>query len=406
MSDCKPVASRWHIPALFCALALVVAFDFWLATAHPLAKAPVASIDRSEIFQSARSYEQAAGAPDVVLFGSSLMTAPVLQSEALYLGKPIPKFVHRRVHVLEESLARSLGRTPEVFCLAAGGEMASDAYLITKNLLRGAKQPIAIIYGVAPRDFQDNLVPDPEATPVFQSLATVSDLPERMTTPPVKLQKKLEVTLGRLCSLWRYRNDLRVYLTLRLKKFMERTMPWVCFEKYDDKHVLRVAKRGLYPEEAAGEPTAWPGVALDHLSPKDMLADYNLRYNPVSPRAFDLQFAYFEKFLKLTRERGIAVLIVNMPLSTANKRLMPPHFLDAFRSRCELLCKQYDVDFADLNRQPWDDCGNFVDTVHLEPRLSAHFLDEMSAIASRSQVALALKGPVQSLAETKRQKPF
>jgi len=391
--------SPFGLCAVICAALLLLALDLWLAVAHPLARLPVASLERSEIYQSVHSFLKQETTPDVVLFGSSLLTAPVLQSETLYLGQPIPKFVHRRCHLLEEDLAGKLGRQPQVFCLAAGGEMASDAYLMTKNILSTSRQPIAIVYGVAPRDFQDNLVPGLESTPTFQTMATVGDLPDRLQSPPFDLQKKLDLVFGRLSTMWRYKTDIRVYLNLRLKKYMERLLPWVCFEKYDENHELKKQKRGTFPEEAAGEPTAWPGVALDHFSSEQTLAEYRKRYNPVSQQMVDTEFDYFERLFQLCRERGIAVLVVNMPLSTTNKSLMQSGFYQSYLKRAQSICKMYDVDFADLNCPPWDSADNFVDTVHLEPRLSARFLQELASITARSQVALSLRSHGQTVSD-------
>jgi hypothetical protein len=381
------------------AIALVIALEIWLAAAHPLTNVPIASLERSEIFQAVDSYRRQPGPADIILFGSSLMTAPVLQSEALYLNQPLPKFTHRNTHVLAKALERRLGREPSTFCLASGGQMASDVYRTTKNVLRSDKQPIAIIYGIAPRDFQDNLVPAVESTPVFQSLATIEDLPERLASGPFRLKAKVDLVLGRLSLLWRYKADMRSYLTLRMKKYMERFLPWVCFEKYNERHELKQQKRGLFPEEAAGVPTAWPGIALDHLTPPQMLADYDCRYNPVSKQQVAEQLSYFQRFLELCKQRGIAVLVVNMPLSKANKAMLAPSLVQDYLSATQKLCKQYEVDYQNLNQDSWDKADNFIDTVHLTPARSQPFMEELAVLAAQSQVALALKSGKATLAQ-------
>lgn len=382
-----------------CAILLVIALEIWLATAHPLTNVPIASLERSEIYQAVTTYRLKPGAADIVLFGSSLMTAPVLQSEALFLNQPLPKFTHRETHVLEKALERQLGREPSAVCLASGGQMASDVYLTTKNVLKSDKQPIAIIYGIAPRDFQDNLVPAIESTPVFQTIATVDDLPERLASGPFRVKQKVDLILGRISLMWRYKADLRAYLALRMKKYMERFLPWVCFEKYNERHELKQQKRGLFPEEAAGTPTAWPGVELDHLTPPQMLADYNCRYNPVSNRQVAEQLSYFERFLQTCNQRGIAVLVINMPLSEANKAMLDRSLLQVYLSKTQQLCKKYEVDYQDLNCRPWDNADNFIDTVHLTTKQSKPFMEEMAALAAQSQVALALKGSKSTIAQ-------
>ena len=189
------------VQAVVCTAALLIALDIWLSFAHPLSKLPVAGLERSETYQSIAVYKQQQTAPDFVLLGSSLMAAPVLQSEAMYLNEPLSRFTHRDSQVLERALDKRLGVNTKVFCLATGGQMASDAYLIVKNVLVGNKQPSAIIYGIAPRDFQDNLVPGLESTPAFQVLAKIDDISESLFATNLDLTKKADLAIGRIWTL-------------------------------------------------------------------------------------------------------------------------------------------------------------------------------------------------------------
>ncbi len=394
------MSGQKSISAVIVALALLAGLDICLAFTHPLARVPIASLERSEVYQAVEALSQEKGSPDVVLLGSSLVTAPALQSEALYIGHTIPRFRHRRVHILEQELARTIGWQPTVFCLGTGGQMASDAYLVTKNVLKGSKQPLAIIYGVAPRDFQDNRVQTLESTPAFQTLATLDDLGERMQSPPYRLKPKTDLFLGRISALWRDKTDMRVYAVLRIKKYMERLLPWVCFAKYNEKHELKVQKHGLFPEEAAGEPTAWPGAALDHLSVDLTMEDYRFRYNPVSSQSLATQFTYFEKLIKVSKQRGITLLIANMPLSASNRELMEPGFYQSFVTRVSKLCLQNQVEYIDLNSPEYNDINCYADSVHLKPALSSRFLAQLASATGRTKVASTLNRSRQSLAQS------
>src|SRR3990167_2289207 len=102
-------------------IALVAMIDAWLLLFHPLAHVPTVSLDRGEVFNALSVYPKGGPTPEIVFLGSSTVTAPILQAEALFFNEPITRFFHRRCHYLEQTLAQRLGRQPQIFCLASGG---------------------------------------------------------------------------------------------------------------------------------------------------------------------------------------------------------------------------------------------------------------------------------------------
>lgn len=374
-------------------LALLLVLDSYLLYGHPLARVTTVSLERAEIFNAMAAYEKEFDAPPLLLLGSSLVTAPVLQAEALHHGKPIPRFLHRRSHVLERELGSRLGTRVKVFCLAVGGEMASDAYLIAKHLRQSRKLPLAIVYGAAPRDFQDNLLPGVDASETFQCLAGLDELQRFMTSPSLSIDKKISLLLGRIWTLWRYKSDIHTYLVLRVKKLMEKALPFVVFEKYGQTAELKPRKRGQFPEEAKGVPTAFPGVSLEKATTGQVESEYRRRYNPPSAELIETQFGYFGQLLALCQSAGIPLIVTNMPLSQANKRLMPKALHDNYSLRVPALCRQYNADYFDFAAEVWGREANFVDTVHLSPEVSRPFLSELSTVIARSRVAGVLRHP-------------
>lgn len=379
--------------AFACALLVLLAVNLWLSLTHPLHHLPTATLERGEAYNATQSFQNMLGAPDVVLLGSSLVTAPIMQSEADYLDKPIARMSHRRSTVLQNLLTSRVARPVSVFCLAIGGEMVSDAYLITKHLLCSDKQPKTIVYGIGPRDFQDNLMPGVDSSETFQVLADLSDLPELLKAKNITVDRKVNVVLQRISPLWRYHSDIATYLTLRMKKLMETCLPYVVFDKYDNQHQLKPRKRGQFPEEAKGEPKAFPGIALDHLNAEQTHNEYLWRYNPLSLVQLKTQCQYLDRFLSLCHLRGITVVMVNMPLSHDNLGIMPNGLYRLYMESLQESCRKYSVSLLDLNQEPWNKSQNFVDTVHLTPEISSDFLLNLSDRLSQTQAAVALKKP-------------
>lgn len=370
---------------------LVVAVDLWIGLGHPLSKSPTASLDRTEVYCATKTYEKELQAPAVIVLGSSLVTAPIMQAEANYHKNVIPRFLHRRSHVLENALADKCGGKPDVYCMAVGGQMASDAYLMTKRILKSKHLPIAVVYGVAPRDFQDNLMPGIQSSETFRVLSEMEDVQNLFGNSAMSFDEQCGLVVERVSALARYRADIRNYVALRAKKLVEAVLPFPVFEKMGPDLQLRVRRDGWFPEEALGTPPAVPGYAVEHTPEKQVTYEYIRRYNPVASKFVDGEFAYLDKLLQLCDEKAIPVLIVNMPLSGFNKSLMAKGFYAEYLKRIKVECATKNAEFIDLNTSQWDQASNFVDTVHLKPEVSQRFLETLADVISKSQAAIAVR---------------
>jgi len=373
------------------ALLLLAAVDAWLLTVHPLAGASTIALDRSEGFSAMRVLESGPASPDVILLGSSLVTAPVMQAEATALNRQLPRLSYRRSSVLEQYLAARLDYSPTVFCLASGGQMASDAYYMARHAIEAGKRPAAFVYGVGLRDFQDNLVPTIDSTEPFQCFAAVQDLPQLLTAQNIPARLKLNMAVGRLWALWRYRTDLRLYLTAQIKGGLEALCPFTVFERFDRAGRLRPSRQGKLPEEVVEDLTAAPGKELEHFSRLEVMGSYRRRYNPFSPTQFETQFQYLERLLQLCRDDGIELVAVNMPVSRDGQELMPRGLYATYLHSLQSLCARYDAGFINLNTGGWGDNANYIDGVHLTAPVSNRFLKELADRLSRSPLSTAVR---------------
>ncbi len=406
---------RSVVSSVLVAVLALIAVDLAFGYFHPLKGVKTVGLDRGEPFNASSAVIQGfskdlaelkKGKPlsEVVLLGSSLVVAPCLQSESAFQARPLERFRERRLTSFEQYLKSALGQDgrlaaasaqPEIrsYLLASGGEMASDAYFLEKNVLSQAPEGgkhLAIIYGIGPRDFQDNLFPRVDSSGIFQVLGRIDDLPTVFKSEPkITFDEGGAIFMGRLSSLIRYRGDLMRLLTVRTKRTIEKLVPGIMFEKYSDSLVLKRQKDGLFPEEAQGTPMVYPNLAIDHNDWKKTNYEYIRRYNPIDQDKSQIQFAYFERFLKLAADRHINVLVVNMPISAANRDLIPPGFYDRYRATTKELCKKYGADYSDLNVAQWSSNDNFVDSVHLLPRVSQAFMRDLARAAASSRVSLA-----------------
>lgn len=392
------------------ALIGVVCVDMWFAAANPLTTAPIANLQRTEPFYAAQEYrrqcQQLAAAPDVVLLGSSVMVSPVLQAESLRLQSPLKRMRHRQCGELAQALNAEGLRVHRVFNFAVFGCMVSDAYWITKNVLLPGRfqKPRAIIYGVAPRDIQDNILQlsGIPATESFQCLASAGDALCVKNTMEMNWTKRLELVFGRVSSLWRCRADLVALGNLRGKKLLEAALPWVAFEKRLSDGSVKVQRGGMFREEAIGEPMVVPGFGLEHISTELTDQQYQFRYNPLSPRMNEVQLSYLEKLIALCREQEVTLVIVNMPLSEHNHKLMPPALYPLFVDRVASACRRGQVEFVDLAKTGcYTGDDNFVDGVHLSCERSRPFLKFLATQLSATKLSSALHPQVATTGSAK-----
>lgn len=394
--------AKRSIAVVVAALCLCIAVESWFSLAHPLARLPVATVEQRELFKSMRSIEDETSShgtqPYMVLLGSSLIVAPVVQAESLHRQRAIQRFSERRATACEHALDSCMNRSASqmnvrVFNAAIGGGMASDDYFIARAFLEAKNKPVALVCGIAPRDFQDNLVRGTYSTDAFQTLSNFSDLKTVFGDTSLSLDKKCDIALGRVSKLWRNRADVRSYYGLVFKKLIEKVCPFVLFEKYGGTTMgLAPQKDGIFPEEVKGATFAYPGYELDHYESAKTCQLFLRCYNPVNEHMVDEQFAYFERMLELARNHGVEILVVNMPLGRSNKKLLALGFYESYLQRVRAVCARHDVQLTDFNTPLWDTDDNFIDTVHLSSlRSNSFILTLMQAIAD-SPLSLALSG--------------
>jgi len=98
---------------------------------------------------------------------------------------------------------------------------------------------------------------------------------------------------------------------------------------------------------------------------KDNTHEYYLRYNPFKPKTFNNQVSYFEKFLQKQQKLRVKVVLVNIPLTEKNMKLLPPSSYAKYILAMNSLATKYGATIVDLNRDPNFSTSDFFDTAHL-----------------------------------------
>ncbi len=318
--------------------------------------------------------------PSVVFLGSSLMFVPLNAADSNLCHCIFSGALHH-TSVLFSSLTNKIAN----FSFALPGEMPSDAYLITKTLLSSKNYPELIIYGVGPRDFLDNYLTSPSITDTYHCLHMQL---EQIAGPKALIpfigadyQQRLNYWLGCLLPVYQYREQIVTSIEQQLVRlvskldFTQNTANTVERSELLSKNKLQELLAVDDPQKVEAKdflfkPTYNAQPNLNRF--KNNLDEYRLRYRHTDWDIFSSQAKFFLDFLKLAIKDNRKVLIIAMPVTTANRSLIPNHVFAAYKEQLRVSSLQYGADFLDLDKSFND--SDFNDSVHLNARASGKFV--------------------------------
>ncbi len=356
---------------------------------------PYQTAHHSWVWWVAADYRQQKGAPDVALLGSSLMMAAVHGGDAAYLKSPQKVALHHRSILLEDRLNKKFNKSCRTFSFALGGEMASDAYVLARNLFTGNKQPKVIIYGIAPRDFMDNALKNPASTEIFKYMEKLQDMPDIAVSARKSVWDLVEYALSKISFIYGHRADF-VYIQHSIARNLLCT---VCGARdMNEIHTtFPIRKQSLLelPEDAGENEVLVHPPSPSGEAYTDNLPEYRYRYSSFQEKQFKEQVSYLERLLALCKDRGIKIILVNMPLTRDNINVMPAGFYARYSQTMQHLCREYQGQFLDLNSEEDFPKKYFADSVHLNSAGGMRFFEVLSErLFADSRVATTIKDAV------------
>lgn len=310
--------------------------------------------------------------PQVVLLGSSLVMFPFWAMDASF-DRSISDIAHYHKSVALEASLKKFGLNAPVFSLASAGQMSSDTYLYVSELLKSPQKPKVIVWGIAPRDFGDENVRSPMATVSFKQIVNLNNFSRYAPIFLPRFEDRTEFVANKACYLYGRR--------WRFQKEVERSLG-----KIGD-FLLKPFAAG--PTASGAKPAA--AVVSEGADINTLLAgtyeqrwnssvkEYRSRYRGIADRDLSVQMSCLDRTLNLCKERGIKVVLVNMPLTETNKKLMPEGFYQHFTEEVNAKAAKFgdDVKFLDLsNKSDYQDV-DFWDTVHMNHTGGAKLVNDI-----------------------------
>lgn len=301
--------------------------------------------------------------PDVVLLGSSLVMYPFWSMDQ-HDHKDIGDiFHHHRSLALEDKLAVG-GKKPVVFSLAIFGQMASDSYIYASEFLKGDKKPKVLIWGIAPRDFFDAELSSPMQTISFQRLVGLDNLMGYADLYMPGFQERADFIFSRSVFLYGRRWNIQKEINKGADKV---------YGLFNPESIQK--RPGWQKKDGAQGGFVFTGGREDIFA--NSKQEYQKRYKNIDLEKLKLQMAFTTRLLKVCRERGIKVVLVNMPLTDTNRSIMPAGFYQEFRSELDKMARQEGAVFADYGSDPAFVDGDYWDTCHMSYQGGFKLIDKL-----------------------------
>lgn len=317
---------------------------------------------------------------NIALLGSSTMVSALAGCDANYLKKGLDLTKHHRSVYFEDSLKKCFKGDYESFSLAAPGQMPSDAYITLKGMVASASRPDVVIYGVAPRDFIDSMLTAPGDTDAFKyitRIVNIDDVAQRVFRSP---WNKLDWLFQRNIYCYCYGLDMRIafdeWSNTLFNKILPR--PWAkhLFTWWDRRELLP----NYLPAELHGEAMMAGPMTRSEADAKytDNTVEYIQRYKHPDRNTYKTQMFFLGKIAEFCRKERIEFVVVNMPITVENIRLLKPGGYIGYMQGLREFGLANRVAVYDLNNFSMYSKKDFHDTVHLNAFGGQKFFDDLA----------------------------
>ncbi|MBZ0187291.1 MAG: DUF1574 domain-containing protein, partial [Candidatus Obscuribacterales bacterium] len=326
----------------------------------------------------------------IVFLGSSLLVNPIGAVDADEKGANVDATRHHRSLYFEKQLKALIGRNISTYNFALPGAMPSDAYLITRFLLKGKKCPDLIIYGVAPRDLLENTLPNPSATDPFRYLSRLGDYSNKIDLIAPDFLTRLNYEISRVCYPYGSREDIKTSSIRISNKLLEKVFP----SSKDDSYSIHKRKQILpeyHPYEIQEKEAFFKPSQDADLKFADNSQEYRFRYKHFKKDTFKSQLEFLHDTLAIAKARKIHCVLVAMPITRMNRDLIKSESWAAYKSGVEKVSTETGATFIDMQASDYFSKEDFADGVHLHSRGGKKFLALLAqSLADNTQVVQAL----------------
>jgi len=345
--------------------------------------------DRPPVLTKLQHYDDEHGQrPTIMLVGSSLAQYASNLCDFGQFGSPDlnKEFAtYTRFRYLDKAMAqRDPAARLETANLSNSGAMISEDFLIIKEALSKKNPPRAVVLEIGPRDFIDNMTPDPYRSRLAQVLAKRQE-PfawrwDRSTSD------NLDITAEKLSLFYSMRGELHDCIvkmacdnlhhpaSIYQAGLMAKLAPKA--ELISDQGAAQGQSQGKSqkPGKVKEKGTMTFGHIDDAVGSEALkeysVSEYKGRYLPVNEKKWPVELDNLKQLIAYCAEKKVPLIVVNMPLTERNLAVLPDDFKTLYEKSVREICNQAEREndcfaYVDLRNDKRFELSDFRDTVHM-----------------------------------------
>jgi hypothetical protein len=275
----------------------------------------------------------------LVFLGSSIIEVPLALLDHRHYYEAISQYG-------EKEFSSALNEKITVRDFSIEAALISDQYLMLRRIAGSNPRSRCIILGVAPRDFYDTRWPHRSQTCGFRTLAGFSDMAlwSKYLDNPVQwadfiLYKTVRPTLTSAVSSWSH---------------------------------LMASRLWSFGSSGGAQPEVISGGSLDRATDergtriRASLEEYQKCYQGIEKgNCYQQQVSFLRSLLGFAAQQKLNLVLVNMPITAGNRRLLPEGFYEHFRQDISGCAKEVPASYLDLSEDGSFTDDDFYDSAHL-----------------------------------------
>lgn len=365
--------------------------------------------DRPPVLTKLDRYNEEHGLrPTIVLIGSSLAQFSSNLCDAHFYGRPDlnKEFAsYSRFRYLDEAVSKASGNTTvvETANLANPGTMISEDFLILKEVLSKKNPPKAVVLEIGPRDFIDNMTPEPYRSRLSQVLSKRQE-PFSWRRDRT-LSENMDITAEKTSLFYSMRGEFHDCLVRIACDYLHHPA-----SMYQASLLSKMAPpQGALSAKSSKEQPAVPSgksVSQEALKQVDKEmrfghiddrpgneafmayseSEYKNRYLPINRKKWSAEAACLRQIVGYCASRKIPLVVVNMPLTERNLNILPADFKAEYEQTIKAILKpepgNSSLVFVDLRTDKRFVQNDFRDTVHMRSTGGAKLVDLIGPIVA------------------------
>lgn len=320
-------------------------------------------VARNWVWWATHEFIDAKKPPQVVVLGSSVVMHPLWHHEADYRQQTVDLVADHRSLFLENVIeSNSPVKKVECFNFGLPGSMASDDYMVVRALFKNEQKPAVVILGICPRDMIDNRFNCAGSSKHYQYLSRFTNAKDL-----------LELSMPQWWQRIGYQTQESVY-------FSSKAQAAQVFAAEAIKNTFAPLTKMLQPSPLDRKSEEDKRFAMyQNLVEKGFwiakpnapfmfvadTADLKKRFKSPNNPMFENQKKWLDMCLEACQQKGIKVVLVNMPNTQIARSVMPPGVYERHIACLQELSQKRDCLYVNADVPDYYGQKDFTDWCHL-----------------------------------------